>query len=41
VRWAEAVILKRAGYDPFNRENKALLRAFQWLQDAGELPGNR
>jgi hypothetical protein len=29
---AEAVILKRAGYDPFNWENKALLRAFQWLQ---------
>ena len=29
---AEAVILKRAGYDPFNWENRALLRAFQWLQ---------
>jgi hypothetical protein len=28
----EAVILKRAGYDPFNWQNKALLRAFQWLQ---------
>jgi hypothetical protein len=29
---AEAVILKRAGYDVFNWQNKALLRAFQWLQ---------
>jgi len=29
---AQAVILKRAGYDTFNWENKALLRAFQWLQ---------
>lgn len=29
---AEAVILHRAGYDPFNWGNKALLRAFQWLQ---------
>jgi hypothetical protein len=29
---AQAVILKRAGYDPFNWQNKALLRAFQWLQ---------
>jgi hypothetical protein len=29
---AEAVILRRAGYDPFNWGNKALLRAFQWLQ---------
>ncbi len=29
---AQAVILKRAGYDPFNWENQALLRAFQWLQ---------
>ena len=29
---AEAVILKRAGYDPFNWQNRALLRAFQWLQ---------
>lgn len=29
---AQAVILKRAGYDPFNWGNQALLRAFKWLQ---------
>lgn len=29
---AQAVILRRAGYDSFNWGNKALLRAFQWLQ---------
>jgi len=29
---AEAVVLKRAGYDPFNWQNQALLRAFKWLQ---------
>ena len=29
---AEAVILKRAGYDVFSWQNRALLRAFQWLQ---------
>jgi hypothetical protein len=28
----QAVILKRAGYDSFNWEGRALLRAFQWLQ---------
>lgn len=29
---AEAVILERAGYDVFNWEDRALLRAFVWLQ---------
>ena len=29
---AQAVILQRAGYDPFNWQSKALLRAFKWLQ---------
>jgi hypothetical protein len=30
---AEAVVLRRAGYDPFNWQNRALLRAFKWLQN--------
>lgn len=34
----QAVILKRAGYDPFNWENRALLRAFQWLHTQANFP---
>jgi alginate lyase len=29
----QAVILHRAGYDPFNWADKALLRAYQWLRN--------
>ena len=34
----QAVILKRKGYDVFNWENKALLRAFQWLHNVANFP---
>ncbi len=30
---AQAVILARAGYDPFNWQDQALLRAYQWLHN--------
>lgn len=29
----QAVILRRAGYDTLNGENRALLRAYEWLRD--------
>ncbi len=32
----QAVILQRAGYDAFGWENKALLRAFQWLYNVDQ-----
>jgi hypothetical protein len=35
---AQAVILKRAGYDVFNWQNRALLRAFQWLYTQDQFP---
>ena len=34
----QAVILKRAGYDAFAWENRALLRAFQWLHTEDDFP---
>ncbi len=34
----QAVILKRAGYDAFAWENRALLRAFQWLDTEDDFP---
>jgi hypothetical protein len=34
----QAVILQRAGYDVWNWEDKALLRAFKWLYDAANYP---
>ena len=34
----QAVILHRAGYDPFNWGNKALLRAAQWLHSVNNFP---
>ena len=34
----QAVILQRAGYDAFNWQDKALLRAFRWLRDVTEYP---
>jgi hypothetical protein len=33
---AQAVIFSRAGYDVWNWEDKALLRAFQWLHDQAD-----
>lgn len=30
---AEAVLLRNAGFDPFNWQDRALLRAFQWLHN--------
>jgi hypothetical protein len=32
----EAVILHRAGYDTFNWQNQALVRAFKWLQNEAD-----
>jgi Bacterial Ig domain len=37
---AQAVILHNAGYDTFNWENKALLRAFQWLHEQANFPAD-
>jgi len=34
----QAAILHRAGYDPFNWSNKALLRAYQWLYTIAAFP---
>ena len=34
----QAVLLKRAGYDTFGWENKALLRAIQWLNTQANYP---
>jgi len=34
----QAVILDRAGYDVWNWEDKALLRAFQWLYNVADYP---
>jgi hypothetical protein len=34
----QAVILQRAGYDPFNWQNRAILRAFQWLDREANFP---
>jgi len=34
----QAVILKRAGYDAFSWDDKALLRAFQWLHNEANFP---
>jgi hypothetical protein len=34
----QAVILHRAGYDPFNWADKALLRAYQWLRNEANFP---
>jgi len=35
---AQAVILHRAGYDVWNWENQALLRAFNWLHEVANFP---
>jgi hypothetical protein len=35
---AQAVILRRAGYDSFHWGNSALLRAFQWLHNVAKFP---
>jgi len=35
---AQAVILRRAGYDVFNWQDQALLRAFQWLYTQASFP---
>ena len=35
---AQAVILHRAGYDVFNWQDRALLRAFQWLHTQNNFP---
>lgn len=35
---AQAVILRRAGYDAFNWQDKALLRAFRWLHTQANYP---
>lgn len=35
---AQAVILERAGYDPFEWEDRALLRAARWLHDVNDFP---
>ena len=35
---AQAVILRRAGYDVWAWEDKALLRAFRWLYDVADYP---
>jgi hypothetical protein len=34
----QAVVLNRAGYDTWNWEDKALLRAFNWLYDVADYP---
>ena len=35
---AQAVILHRAGYDVWNWEEKALLRAVEWLHEQADFP---
>jgi hypothetical protein len=35
---AQAIILSRAGYDVWNWEDQALLRAFQWLHNEANFP---
>ena len=35
---AQAVVLSRRGYDVWNWENQALLRAFRWLHDVAAFP---
>ncbi|NIR70524.1 hypothetical protein GWO14_11585 [candidate division KSB1 bacterium] len=35
---AAAYILHRAGYDPFNWQDKAILRAYQWLHNEAKFP---
>lgn len=35
---AQAYILYRAGYDTFNWENRAILRALQWLHNVADFP---
>ncbi len=37
----QAVILYRAGYDVWNWEDKAILRAFEWLYDQADYPAPR
>jgi hypothetical protein len=34
----QAIILRRAGYDTLNWENRALLRAYEWLRDEALFP---
>lgn len=34
----QAVLLNRAGYDAFNWEDKAILRAYQWLYNEADFP---
>jgi hypothetical protein len=34
----QAVILSRAGYDPFNWQDRALLRAYEWLHNQAQFP---
>ncbi len=38
---AQAVILHRQGYDVWNWEDKALLRAFKWLYDQADYPAKK
>ncbi|WP_462321692.1 alginate lyase family protein [Halochromatium sp.] len=35
---AQAVLLERAGYTPFEWQNRALLRAFEWLYNEANFP---
>jgi hypothetical protein len=35
---AQAIMLSRAGYDVWSWQDKALLRAFQWLHDEADFP---
>lgn len=35
---AQAILLSRAGYDVWSWQDKALLRAFQWLHDEADYP---
>lgn len=37
----QAVILHRAGYDPFEWEDRALLRAVRWLHEEADFPADR
>jgi hypothetical protein len=34
----QAIILQRAGYNPFNWQDKAILRAFRWLHEQANFP---
>jgi len=34
----QAIILHRAGYDPFNWQDRAILRAFRWLHEQANYP---